>query len=533
VSDAGSTRVDELVDALKRRRAPLPFEIGAYVALAACERLIEAPASVSGRAVHIAPDGEVRVVGAPPASEAETARALSALLAQLLVAAGPGVPPALLALVETRAPTSLDAMRDGLARALMPLNRAASRRVLARLVRESVREFRAPGDEASDGATREPSLDDDLDALLDAPPPAVVAAPETAGAGSSLAAALAALAAEEAAEDAAETLAAAPSPSGARPSSSSAVPATSSTAAASPPAGPPVASGGLASSPVTPLASPPSASSAPDAHDSVPERTDHAPRGRLSLDGLDEAPRGASGSGRGRVFVAVLVLAALAGLALFARPSWFGGDDERPRAPASLEAAPTPPAADALAQVADVAARGAVEVRCAADGAQVLVFVGRGPALSEPLSQGVAHEFVAIADGKAASRGVVPADAVWDVTPEGPRFELALQSGEADVAFDALELAPSRAPSSTGAPGAAQGRVRIITTPRSAKVYRVIGTGPAVRLEGVRTDGAIELIVAARGHVPERVVVGPSDWRDESGARVATLDVTLTPRPAN
>ena len=76
MSDAASTRVDELVDALKRRRAQLPFEIGAYVALAACERLIETPARVVGGSVHIAGDGEVRVVGAPAAMKAVAAELL-------------------------------------------------------------------------------------------------------------------------------------------------------------------------------------------------------------------------------------------------------------------------------------------------------------------------------------------------------------------------------------------------------------------------------------------------------------------------
>ncbi len=525
MSDAASTRVDELVDALKRRRAPLPFEIGAYVALAACERLIETPARVVGGSVHIAGDGEVRVVGAPAASDADAARALGALLAQLLVAAGPGVPPALLALVETPAPASLDAMRDGLARALMPLNRAASRRVLARLVRESVREPRSSTDDARESPASEAALDDDLDALLGEAPPAPASttssdAPAPSTSASSLAAALAALAEEEAAEDAAQLGSAAPADS-----SPGVTPLAACSGAPAAPAGAPAASveapAASGSVATAPLAAPPD-SSAPSAHPRL---------GRLSLEGIDEAPRAASGSGRGRVVVAVLVLAGLAALALFARPAWFGGRGDSAHEPSPREAAPTPPP-DPLAQVADVAARGSIVVRCAVPGAEVLAFVGRGPVLTEPLPQGVAYEFVVIADGKAASRGVVPADATWDTSPEGPRYELALQSGESDVPFAALELGPSRLPPGGGTPGGATGRVRVVTAPRGAKVYRVAGSGAAVRLDGVRTDGAVELLVAAPGHVPERVVVGPSDWHDESGARVATPDVTLAPRPA-
>ncbi len=541
MSDATSTRVDELVDALKRRRAPLPFEIGAYVALAACERLIESPARVAGREVHIASDGDVRVVGAPPVSDAESARALGALLAQLLVAAGPGVPPALLALVETRAPASLDAMRDGLARALMPLNRAASRRVLARLVRESIREPRSTVGDVLEVPPSVSALDEDLDALLGEAPPAPDATPPAespdasapATSVSSLAAALAALAEEEAAEDAAQAASAAPaaSRSDVSPPAVPLAPAAPAAAPASP-APPPAASG---------VASPSSAGVVPapaigDSRASAPVGSSPSPAhprlGRLSLEGIDEAPRAASGGGRGRIVLAVLVLAGLAALALFARPAWFAVGSETPRAVPPRDATPAPPE-DPLAQVADVAARGSIVVRCAAPGAEVLAFVGRGPALTEPLPQGVGHEFVVLADGKAASRGVVPADATWDTSPEGPLYELALQSGEADVPFAALDFGPSRLAPGGATPGRAQGRVRVITTPRGAKVYRVAGAGPSVRLENARTDAAIELLVAAPGHVPERVVVGPSDWHVASGTPTATLDVTLTPRPAD
>ncbi len=233
MSGAAGTSVETLVAALKQRRAALPFEIGAYVALAACERLLEAPAVAGGRDVRIGADGEVRVVGASAANDADAARALLALLAQLLVAAGPGVPAALLALVETRESPSLDAVRDALARALMPLNRAASRRVLARLVRESVRELRPAASDDAPAAVD--GLDEDLDALLGAAPPAPEAPPsighgpppsESDVSPSALAAALAALAAEEAEEDAA----APDSPASAAPAASASVPPTSAPA---------------------------------------------------------------------------------------------------------------------------------------------------------------------------------------------------------------------------------------------------------------------------------------------------------------
>ncbi len=223
-----------------------------------------------------------------------------------------------------------------------------------------------------------------------------------------------------------------------------------------------------------------------------------------------------------------LLLLTLAGVGLWlvAGPR-FGPSDAA--GPSGAVPAPAP---DPLAAVAasDLGPRGSVVVRATPAGAQVLAFVGRGPAMTEPLPLGVAREFVVVADGQGASRGVVPADAEWDATPDGPRYELALQGGETEVPFEALALGPSRLPADVGAPGDALGRVRVITTPRGAKVYRFVGLAPDARLEGVRTDAALELLVAAEGHVPQRVVVGPSDWREEGGARIASLDVRLVPR---
>lgn len=147
MSDLLGTTIDDLVSALRRRRAPLPFEIGTFVALCVCDALANAPAVVLGKDVRVAPDGAVNVFVPPNSASGEAAaRSVIALLAQMLVAAGPGVPHALLSLIE-RGPAdgswALERVRHELASALVPLNRGASQRVLARLVRESTREQRA------------------------------------------------------------------------------------------------------------------------------------------------------------------------------------------------------------------------------------------------------------------------------------------------------------------------------------------------------------------------------------------------------
>ncbi|MFW6051463.1 MAG: hypothetical protein ACODAU_09830, partial [Myxococcota bacterium] len=164
--------VEEVVSLLTRRRARLPFEIGAFVALEACEALLEqGPAALSPLDVHIDAEGKVTVTpSAPGGSSGQAAQSVARLLARLLVAAGHGVPPALLDLVDhgpEGAEWDLGRLRDELEASLVPLNRAAARRVLARMLREARRGAPAePAAPASEGApSAEPA---DVDAELDA-----------------------------------------------------------------------------------------------------------------------------------------------------------------------------------------------------------------------------------------------------------------------------------------------------------------------------------------------------------------------------
>lgn len=113
-------------------------ENAGYLVLLASEQLAASPRRVELATVSLTPEGAVRVAGDVPASEARAEVDLRALLAQLLdVASSPG--PAL-ARVATRSPAgSLRALENELAKALIPVNRAASGRALRRLYRETER----------------------------------------------------------------------------------------------------------------------------------------------------------------------------------------------------------------------------------------------------------------------------------------------------------------------------------------------------------------------------------------------------------
>ena len=136
--------VGQLVEELEQRGDRLPFEIGAFVALEACEGLLQESVKLDADDVRVTAEGSVVVSdGAPRVDPDEAARSLVSVLARLLVAAGPGVPPYLLQLVkDTKTgenPRDLRHLHDAIEASLIPINRGATRRVLARLVRESDR----------------------------------------------------------------------------------------------------------------------------------------------------------------------------------------------------------------------------------------------------------------------------------------------------------------------------------------------------------------------------------------------------------
>jgi len=167
VNQALDVSVDGLLQTLELRGIPLPYEIGTFVALQACERVLEAPADVGGDVVWIRDDGAVHVSGAGAGSDESAARSVISLLGDLLVKSAPGVPPMILDLVESGPSDGswgLTRLRDDLEAALVPLNRGATSRVLGRLIRESQRDAAPAAQEL--GAEEEARLSSELDRML-------------------------------------------------------------------------------------------------------------------------------------------------------------------------------------------------------------------------------------------------------------------------------------------------------------------------------------------------------------------------------
>lgn len=492
--------VGDLVATMKERRVRIPSEIGAFIALEVCEGLEDGPAPVRSSDVRIADDGTISVF-APPASATseEAARAVVAMLGSLLVAAGTGVPKVLVQLLE-EGPTSgrwdLSSLRDDLEASLVPLNRAAARRVLARMLREAQKpRSNAP---SARPAPRDATLDAQLDDLLgadDAPAPSEGDAVDgglDAGLDADLDAQLDA------------TLDELGAPRSERP------PPVDPEDATIADEGPPDDDRTIAED--EPL---------PPAARRAPQRPPQREVDTLTT-GLDDAPKG---SVVPWLLAALAILAATAaGLALM-RPDLVDAALGRP--PAPVDEGPTDE--DRERMLREHRGRfGTLELQVRPERAQVLMYVGDGPATAEELPLGMALEFVAIADGRTPTRAVLPADASWEETESGPRYELAMQTGEAPMAAEDLALGETRLPRDVGAPTGELGTVRVITNPPGARVYVLVGFAPAVTVENVRTDAPIELLVFLEGHPVARETIAPADWEENAdGSKRAAREITL------
>jgi hypothetical protein len=161
----------------------------------------------------------------------------------------------------------------------------------------------------------------------------------------------------------------------------------------------------------------------------------------------------------------------------------------------------------------------------------VFLFAGRGPAIVEKLPVGVAHELLAIAEGRAPTRALVPADAAWEDTPEGPRYELAMQTGEDAVEPAAWDFGPTRLPSGPGTPSAERGNVRVVTSPPGARVYQLVGFTPNARVDNLRLGEDLEVLVYLPGYAVERLTVDREMFVDAGGKWVAQVDAILKPLP--
>ena len=166
-----SITLDDVFAMVGNKRVPLAPELAGYLALEIAEGADEAGGDVDPRSVYIAEEGTVALVKRRDAPSGDAEGSIRVMLGRLLDSSG-STTAALTSAAKRRSTGSLRALSEELEAALIPVNRAAGRRALARLAREVKRVTMRVGRSSGSGASAAiPSS---------RPPPPPVAMPEEA-----------------------------------------------------------------------------------------------------------------------------------------------------------------------------------------------------------------------------------------------------------------------------------------------------------------------------------------------------------------
>ncbi|MBS2019873.1 MAG: hypothetical protein JST00_43825 [Deltaproteobacteria bacterium] len=207
------------------------------------------------------------------------------------------------------------------------------------------------------------------------------------------------------------------------------------------------------------------------------------------------------------------------------KPAFFTGK-KRPVPTASTSAAPVtppPPRCKVALVVTDVPAN-----------AEILLRMGQAPLDVERMPVGTRLEFVATAEGHAPRRAVVKADAQWEKSSDGkPRIDVPIQLDPSKAKPGALDPWPAAEPGSQVGGSGAPGTVHVLSTPRAAEIWLLAGLGPEARIEQLRCDGDIDVLLAGPPQLRKRLHVSEKDIQaataDPQGNRVVTVTGKQSP----
>lgn len=133
-----SVTVEEILGVVAARRVPLAPELAGYLVLEVAENVDDAVGEIDPSRIHVGEEGAVAIVK-PRGGGGDTQGHLRKLLHRLLEASGTQTA-ALVAVSKKASPgTTVEALVEELEAALIPVNRSAGRRALARLARETKR----------------------------------------------------------------------------------------------------------------------------------------------------------------------------------------------------------------------------------------------------------------------------------------------------------------------------------------------------------------------------------------------------------
>jgi hypothetical protein len=240
--------------------------------------------------------------------------------------------------------------------------------------------------------------------------------------------------------------------------------------------------------------------------------------GARGSDGTFRQPR-APRTGLAMIVLTFFVLVA-GGIAVWMfKPAFFTGK-KKPLATASVSASVVVPAAPRC--------KVALVVSDAPANAEILLRVGQAPLDVDRMPVGTRLEFDATAEGYSPRRAVIKAEAPWDKTPEGkPRIDVPIQLDPTRAKAGAVDPWPVAEPGSQVGGSGSPGTVHVVSNVRGAEVWLLAGLGPEARIEQLRCDGDIDVLLAGPPQLRKRLHVGEKEIQaatpDPQGNRVVSV----------
>lgn len=580
-----SVTLDDITAIVAQKRVPLAPELAGYLALEIAEQCTKDASEVDPKQVYVSEEGSVAVVRSRKiAPEGGAEASIRALLGKLLDAAGSQTP-ALTAAARRKSGSGVATLVEDLEGALIPVNRAAGRRALARLAREVKRVLLGVGRNASVSQSERRASSPAIKIESPQRPPTAPVAFEQ----------------EESPTTARreippEVLENASSPSLQRPASDQ-LPTVGLT-----PAQLEAANKGSTRDSVDslldkfevsetredkavsrdlkaiagldPTPPPPNASQAdreidalladvPPSKPIVPTRDEIKRRRPSRADTKTKQPSIADDrqlpteptkikrphsmtneSKRARgpsnlvfVVLGLVFLIAGAGALWMLKPGFFTGrtpeklqeeklqEEKEQRRIAALNAIPQ--------------CRTSLVVSDAPEESEILVRVGQAPADIANLPVGVRLEFVAMAEGFVPKRAVIPLGTAWDPSgPNGkPRFELAVQLDKSKLKPGQLDPWPTPEPGATDVGGKGVGPpgvVHAISTPKGAEIWLLAGLGPSSSVDDlIACDADVDLLVVGAKSFRRRIRVTAAEFvpnATKPGWRIARTSLGIKPK---
>ena len=163
-------------------------------------------------------------------------------------------------------------------------------------------------------------------------------------------------------------------------------------------------------------------------------------------------------------------------------------------------------------------------------GAEVLLRMGQAPTDVVRMPMKTRLEFVATAEGYAPRRAIVLPTAPWEAS-KPPRYDLAVQLDPTKAKPPALDPWPAGEPGADVGGQGEPGTVHVISSPPGAEIWLLAGLGPEARIDQLKCDEGVEVLVAG-SQIRKRLRVAAGDAAkapaEASGAHVVKLSAKPT-----